>query len=339
VELSGNKAEIIFGFPRRLLARLKSSRAFRGVWRRGGLRFLMPAYMAGLRLRNRHPVVFDEKVKYEIARDRRPMLTSFCDKLDARSYVSRVLGPGHVPEVLAEARRAADLPWADLPQEMAVKTNHGSGACVLIWKGAEPSALVPEATIKNAWTTSIVQPSAADPQALAAFLDMNLKLNYYWMYGEWGYRHVRPRAFAEEFLVGSDDGRPSDCRCYVFNGTCDVVVVTSAIETDSMTTDFFLPDWTHLQVMRRNIPNNAVTPRQPPELPEILEMAGTPGRETDFLRVDFLLSGGRILVGELTNYPYAGRVPTEPPEFDRWLGSRWDQPKNYRDLPQASYPR
>ena len=339
MESSGIKAERTLVFPQRLLARLKSSRAIRGVWRRGGLRFLMPAYMAGLRLRNRHPVVFNEKVKYKIARDRRPMLTSFSDKLDARSYVSRVLGPGHVPEVLAEARRAADLPWADLPREMAIKTNHGSGACVLIWKGAEPSALVPEATIKNAWATSIVEPSAADPQAVSAFLDMNLNLNYYWLYGEWGYRHVRPCAFAEEFLAGSNDGRPLDYRFYVFNGTCEAVLVLSENETDSMTADFFLPDWTHLQVTRGNYPNHAIAPGQPPDLPEMLEMAGALGRETDFLRVDFLLSGGRILVGELTNYPNAGRVPVEPPEFDRWLGSRWDQAKNYRDLPQASYPR
>lgn len=322
---------------RRLPARLKSSKAFRGVWKRGGLRFLVPAYLAGLRLRSRHPVGFDEKVRYKIARDRRPLLTSFSDKLDAKAYVSRVLGPGHAPEVLAEAERAADLPWADLPPEMAVKTNHGSGACVVIWKGAEPDSTVPDPTIENAWATSIVQPSAAEPKAVAAFLEMNLKLNFFWMYGERGYRNVRPRAFAEEFLTGSDGGRPLDYRFYVFNGTCEVVLVLSANETDSMTADFFLPDWTHLQATRGNYPNDAVVPGQPPNLPEMLEMAGRLGRETDFVRVDFILSGGRILVGELTNYPNAGRVPARPPEFERWLGNLWELPENYRDLPRGGY--
>jgi hypothetical protein len=159
------------------------------------------------------------------------------------------------------------------------------------------------------------------------------------LYGEWGYRHVRPRAFAEEFLTGSNDERPLDYRFYVFNGTCELVLVVSGIETDLTTIDLFLPDWSHLQVTRGDHPNSAVTPRKPPELPEMLEMAGTLGRETDFVRVDFVLSGGRILIGELTSYPNAGRVPVQPPEFDRWLGSLWDQPRNYRDLPQGGYPR
>ena len=203
-----SELERVVGLPWRLLARLKSSGAVREMWKRGGMRLLMPVYVAGLRVKNRHAVVFNEKVKYKIARDRRPILTSFSDKLDARRYVSRVVGPGYVPEVLAEARCAADLPWADFPQEMAIKTNHGSGACVLVWNGAEPSSRVPEPRVENAWSTSIVHPSAADPLALSAFLDMNLKLNYYWLYGEWGYRHVRPRAFAEECLVGSDGRRP-----------------------------------------------------------------------------------------------------------------------------------
>ncbi len=299
----------------------------------------MPAYLTGLRWQSRRPAVFNDKVKYKIARDRRPILTSFSDKLEARSYVSRVLGSEHVPEVLAEARRAADLPWADLPEEMAVKTNHGSGACVLVWKGAEPSSQVPGPTLENAWATSIVRPSAADPRAVSAFLDMNLKLNYYWLYGEWGYRNIKPRAFAEEFLEGPGDGRPLDYRFYVFHGTCRVVLVLSENETDSMTADFFLPDWIHLEAKRGSYPNNAILPRQPAALSEMLEMAGRLGRDTDFVRVDITLSGGRVLVGELTNYPNAGRTPASPPGFDNWLGSHWHQPMSYRDLPQGSYPR
>lgn len=325
-------------WPKLLLGRLKASRVFTGLWKGGALRFLIPAYLAGLRWRTRRPVLFDDKVRYKIARDRRPLLTAFSDKLEARRHVSRVLGPGHAPEVLAEAGRAADLPWSDLPEQMAVKTNHGSGACVLIWDGAGQSSTVPEPTLQNAWATSIVRPSEVDPAAVAAFLDMNLKLNYHWMYGEWGYRNVRPRVFAEEFLTGPDGGRPLDYRFYVFHGTCEVVLVISGIETDSITADFFLPDWTHLQATRGDLPNSESVPGRPEHLPEMLEMAGRLGRETDFLRVDLILTGGRILVGELTNYPNAGRMPASPPEFDRWLGSLWHQPADYRKLPQAYYP-
>ena len=323
--------------PSRLLARLERYRAF--MWLRVRvMRPVMPAYMAILRLRTRRPVTFSEKIRYRIARDRRPMLTSFADKLEARRYVAGAVGPEYVPEVLSVASRTADLEWSGLPEEMAVKTNHGSGACVVIWNGADPAERVPDASVRNAWRTAAVKPSAADPERMAAFLDMNLKLNYYWMYGEWAYRDVRPRVFAEEYLAGEGGSAPDDYRFFVFDGKCELVLVVAGDPTGSRTGSFFRPDWTGLDAVPIHLRRASSRPERPRELPEMLQIANRIGRDCDFLRVDLILSGGRILVGELTNYPNAGRVGYRPADFDRWLGDFWTGAEGPGRLPPCGYP-
>lgn len=307
-----------------------------------GLRFVIPAYNAWLRLETRNPVTFNQKVRSKMARDRRPILTSFADKLDAKSYISNVVGPQYVPEVLAVASHAVELPWSELPQEMVVKTNHGSGACVVIWNGAEASSRVPELTVRNAWGTARVQPAVADPRAMAAFLDMNLSSISPGCAGSGltgrAYRDVRPRVFAEELLIGADGSVPLDYKFYVFNGICEMVLVVFEAEMSLALANYFLPDWTHLEEMRGRRSVNPVVPVRPAELPEMLRIANRLGQDTDFVRVDFLLSEGRILIGELTNYPNGGRI-TFSPRFDHWLGGLWGQPGSYRDLPGGSYPR
>jgi len=45
----------------------------------------------------------------------------------------------------------------------------------------------------------------------------------------------------------------------------------------------------------------------------------------DFLRVDFYAIGERIVVGELTNYPWAGSYQFADPSYDREFGSYWQQ--------------
>jgi hypothetical protein len=49
----------------------------------------------------------------------------------------------------------------------------------------------------------------------------------------------------------------------------------------------------------------------------------------DFVRVDLYNVNGRIVFGELTNYPAAGLDPFYPAEFDAVFGSKWRVPARY----------
>jgi TupA-like ATPgrasp len=61
----------------------------------------------------------------------------------------------------------------------------------------------------------------------------------------------------------------------------------------------------------------------------MLDVAERLGAETDFVRVDLYCPRGRVVFGELTNYPVAARGKFNPPEFDRQLGEWWTQPTRY----------
>lgn len=311
----------------------------------GAFRFLIQPNNLWRRLRSRNAEGFNEKVEYKMARDRRPILTVFADKLEAREYACRRVGAEFVPTTLAVSDSAVELPWADLPDEMAVKVTHGSGGCVISsWQGSEPGVTVPGASLANAWTRASVKPPALDPTAAAAFLDMHLDLSYFWTHGEWGYRDVRPKVLVEEYLPGVGGRPPVDYRMYCFGGRCEVVlVITGNVVRPSgvdirYLSDFFSRDWTHLEGSREESAPHPETPSRPDDLEAMLAISDTLSEGNDFLRVDLIRSEGRILVGELTNYPNAGGLRANPPSFERWLGSHWKLPSDYSTLPQGTYP-
>ena len=331
--------ETLASVPGRLARKVNGRAPARAARLRGRLGFLFPVYEGLIRLKTREPVEFRHKVEFKMARDRRPLLQTFADKLEVRRYVDQVLGPGYTPEVLANALKAGDLPWEDLPAEVAFKVNHGSGGGVILREDATATARVPDAVITNAWKDSIaVRPGNVQSGSVAALLDMHLGLNYYWVFGEWAYREIRRCAFAEEVVRGPDGGNPLEYRCYTFDGKCEVIIAGTALTDPNPPMDVFLADWTVVDATRPGTRRHEILPGRPAFLGEMVEVAETLGRETDFVRVDFLASEERFWVGELTSYPYGGRVPLEPPERERWLGDFWTLPSDYSSLPQGSYP-
>jgi len=324
---------------RTIAKRLDSLQAVRNARVRGRFRFLLPFFNLLLKIKTRNPVGFNEKVEYKMARDRRPLLTVFADKLEAKKYVEQVLGPGYVPEVLAVADRASDLPWDELPREYLAKVNHGCGGGVIVSDDAYPDQEVPEATIANAWKLPrVIAPRNAAAKAIAGLLDLHLALDYGCVSGEWAYHGIDRRAFAERLTRGPADGDPVEYRLYVFSGSCQMIIVGTALIHPNPPMDVFLPDWTRLDATRPGTRHHELAPERPAFLSEMVEAAEALGRDTDFLRVDVLASDSRFLVGELTNYPYAGRVPIEPVQVDLWLGGLWAQPADYGTLPTRNYP-
>ncbi len=61
----------------------------------------------------------------------------------------------------------------------------------------------------------------------------------------------------------------------------------------------------------------------------MVELAEALAEGFDFVRVDLYNIDGRIVFGELTNYPYGGMAPFDPPEFDDVLGAKWTLPGHH----------
>lgn len=272
------------------------------------------------RLWRSKPATFNEKVRYKMLADRRPLLTTFTDKLAVRTYVESRVGAGYLPELYAVTNEPSSLLRDALPREFVVKPTHASGAVVVVADFAPPDTALsrPDATWAKAW----VRPAALDWGILTEIGEEWLSHRY--RHEEWAYRNVPARLLVEELLDG--DGVPPDYKLFVFHGRVRMIDVHLDRFTDH-SSSLYTTEWERLPVTFGH-PAGADVER-PAALPELIEVAEALGAETDFVRVDLYCPQGRVVCGELTNYPLAGRGRFDPPDFDRQLGEWWTQPRRY----------
>ena len=67
--------------------------------------------------------------------------------------------------------------------------------------------------------------------------------------------------------------------------------------------------------------NDPVSPAKPKNLAEMLEISRKLSEGIPFLRVDMYEINGKVYVGEMTFYSWAGFEPFHPEEWDYILGS------------------
>lgn len=267
------------------------------------------------------PITFNEKVRYKILADRRPLLTTFADKLAAREYVESNVGASVLSELYAVTSAPETLVGAELPREFVVKPTHLSGACVLVADFAPPQQELPS---KDGWVQAMVRPERLSWDRLTGLCQDWISRPYLW--NEWAYRNVPRRILVEE-LLDDAGGVPSDYKLFVFHGRVRMIQV-DLDRFEAHTRNLYTPDWERLDV-EYGCPGGMDVER-PCRLPEMLDIAERLGADTDFVRVDLYCLGRRVVFGELTNYPLAGSGEFRPPEFDRRLGEWWTLPKTYR---------
>jgi hypothetical protein len=277
--------------------------------------------------RTRRPVTFNDKVRYKLLRDRRPLVVALADKEAVRHHVARLVGAQHLPTQLALLEDAADLLDLHLPPTFVVKPTHGSGACVVVSHAASEQARLPRP--EHGWAYAHVRPEHADRAALSAIAAGWLQKTY----GrgpnhEWAYGQVPHRVVVEELLEGPDGGPPDDVKLFVFHQRCRFVQLDGA-RFGARTQDFLDRDGQPLDLTGGH-PRSAVAPAAPARLAEMVRLAERLGAGTDFVRVDLFCLPDRVVVGELTSGPAGGDSPFSPAEWNTEFGRTWEVPRRYR---------
>ena len=144
---------------------------------------------------------------------------------------------------------------------------------------------------------------------------------------EWAYLHIPPRVLVEECLRDQDGRHPTEYKLFVFHGRVRLLYADVDRYADHRR-NFYLPDWIPLELRKDEYLPGEVRPR-PPSLDRMLEVAEALGRETDFVRVDLYDVDGRVVFGELTNYPSGGIQNFSPSSYDLELGRWWMLPRRY----------
>jgi hypothetical protein len=250
------------------------------------------------------PTRFTEFVLAKLLFDRDQRLTVFADKFAVRDYVARTLGSRkNSTTVFAVAHSSQDTQTLDLPDRFVMKPTHLSGAVKIV--------------------TDL---SAIDRTGLVPLAESWLRRNLWYERGEWAYKNIPPCILFEELL--DEDGKPpTDYRFFCFGGEPRMISVTRDFLGPNATSSLYDPDFKLLPVRHVGSPRKhlAVQMDPPPNFAEMLDIARKLSRGVDFVRVDLYNIKGRIVFGELTNYPAGGLRKYDPPSFDETLGSYWPQ--------------
>ncbi len=278
-------------------------------------------------VRTRRPRTFNEKVRYKMLRDHRPLLVTFADKAAVREHVAALGGADYLPEAYAVLDDPIELIDLELPASFVVKPTHGSGAVIVVSPAAPADARLPERD--GSWVYCHVRPEAADRHRIAELAEEWLDQ----LYGqgpnkEWAYGPVPRRILVEERLVAPDHGIPDDYKLFVFHQQVRFIQLDTG-RFGGRTQDFYTPDWRHLELSGG--PAWSPTPQPRPErLEEMIALAETWSAGTDFVRVDLYHLPDRIVFGELTSYPAGGHSPFFPESFNLEFGRHWTVPRSYR---------
>lgn len=290
------------------------SRRFNAAIRHGVAHGLLPFDWGASRLRvdlrefsqgRRRPTTFTEKVRYKLARDRRPIARLYADKLAVRDYVHSVSRSVRLPRLLGVYDSAAEAAACAPSCPWVMKGSHGSGMI-----------LISPAT--NSVPRSVVSRHAEEW----------LQTDYALRYWEWQYFRLPRRILFEEYL-GEGSATPDDYKLYVIHQKVRFIEVDQGRYTRH-TRDFFTPDWTPIRSRIGPAPVASNPPSRPERLAEMIAIAEELSRETDFLRVDLYFVRGEIYFGELTHSPAAGNFGFQDRRLDEDLGRGWKLPLEYR---------
>lgn len=260
--------------------------------------------------------------------DRRPILTTLADKVAVRDVVAKRVGEEYLTRAYQVHGQVADIDWEALPTEFVAKVSHASGGAIIVTESAQVGQALPERLVPGHGRL-IVHPDSFDSARAEEVLAKWLSIPYGWAgrKREWAYRHVQARVLIEELLRGSDGAIPEDYKFMMFDGVCGWIQVDVGRHGDHRR-DLFTPDWERLPVDFVYPRSEAPVP-VPERLGEMMSVAASLAAGHDFLRVDLYAVPGRVVFGELTAYPEAGRGTFEPPEYDRILGELWHVPRRY----------
>jgi hypothetical protein len=247
------------------------------------------------------PRTYNEKMLWRKLFDHNPVFITFCDKLQTKEYLRRCCPELSLPRTLWEGLDPREVPFHKLALPIVIKPNSRSGSSLTVRDGV--MGISELAQIHQRWSRD--------------------------QYGrrdlEWGYALADQKLFAEEWLELGGDDLPTDIKFHVCSGRIVHVWAVDYASGRSVTLD---PQGRTLNAPAIQFASPSQVLPVSAALEDAVRRAGAfaerIGRNIDYARVDFLLSGGRIFGGEITVYPAAGYDRWTDPAISRSLAAAWD---------------
>ncbi len=150
-----------------------------------------------------NPKTFNEKINWLKLYYRDPLITQCSDKYAVRQYIADKIGEEYLVPLLGVWDKAGDIDFDKLPEKFVLKVNWGSGQNIIVR-----------------------DKSTLDIQAATAQLNrwMSKENNHYRQNMEWGYKNIKPKIIAEEYLDEFETENPADYKIYSIHGTPKILM-------------------------------------------------------------------------------------------------------------------
>ena len=220
-------------------------------------------------------------------------------KADAKAVVEKLVGKEYVVPLIQAYDSFDDIDFDKLPNQFVLKTNHDSGGYIICKDKAE-----------------------LDIEKARKKMNKSLKRNYYEFSREWPYKNVKPKLFAEEYIVGKDGTEMKDYKIFCFDGEPKFGFVVEGRTSKKMKIGFFDTDFKLIPVKQGGKKYDmAQSVEKPYNFEKMLELAKILTKDMPFVRMDFIEVDDKLYVGEFTFYHWGGRMAFEPEKYDEIFGS------------------
>lgn len=251
------------------------------------------------------PKTFNEKIMWLKLNYQHPLITQCSDKFAVKSYVTETIGEGHVVPTIDWWTNPDDIDFSKLPDKFALKVNWSSGFNIIV-----------------------KDKSTIDEEKIRAQLRrwMRPSQNSYYQMFNWGYKHMSPVIYAEEYIAEvGDSSQVYDYKFFCYNGVCKNLFITTDRFTKK-TYNWFDRDFNELPFTYGKAGKTEGGVKKPPHYEQMIAYAEQLAKPFPFVRVDFYDIGDRVIVGEMTFYSGGGILKFTPSEWDAELGKLIELP-------------
>lgn len=245
----------------------------------------------------RNPKTYNDYLHLAMIDTEAEKLWIYVDKLEVRKFVKKRVGSHILNKVENVYRSTEEIDFNSLPNQFALKTNHGSSWNIICKNKKELNW--PEAKNK---------------------IDGWINRNYYYLFRERPYKLIKPKIFLEKYLKNKQEELP-DYKFFCFHGQPKFIQTNTDRFTKNHRQTFFSLDWKKLPFYRL-VPSSNKTIPCPSNLSKMLEIASKLSSSKDFThaRVDLYQVDNKIYFGEMTLTPGAGIYNFKPNKYEYLLG-------------------
>ncbi len=245
----------------------------------------------------RNPRSFNEKIIQRKLFDTVKDAHIFADKYAVRSHVTRIIGDEFLTKLYFAGEHPENIPFTDLPEKFAVKTNHGCGGNLFIRDKA-----------------------AAKPADIMEWCRKAMADDFGALTNEQFYRRIKKKILIEELLEDGINPNPPDFKFFCFGGEPKYIQVDLDRFTHHTRT-YYDVDWKKQDFTLKYPLGKDM--EKPDNLEEMKNIARKLSSGFDFVRIDLYSVKGKTIFGEITLTPESGWGRLTPKEADFAMGGLW----------------